>query len=60
MTNLKTSDPELIHVPFKTVGTIRVRFKEATPMLPRRAVYDDETLDSISREESKVNSGTWN
>ena len=30
------NDPEIRHVPFRTVGTIKVRFQKATPMAPRR------------------------
>ncbi len=31
-----SNDPEIRHVPFRAVGTIKVRFQKATPMAPRR------------------------
>ena len=30
------------HVPLKSVGTIRVQFREAVPMKPRQFHFDDE------------------
>ena len=32
----RNNEPEIRHVPFRTVGTIKVRFQKATPMAPRR------------------------
>ena len=31
-----------LHLPFKTVQTIRVRFQKAVPLPPRRIIIDDE------------------
>lgn len=33
---------EYRHVPLKTVGTIRVRYKTAVPLRPRQFDFDDE------------------
>jgi UDP-N-acetylenolpyruvoylglucosamine reductase len=30
------------HVPFQSAGTIRVRFQEAVPMMPRQFVFEHE------------------
>ena len=33
---IRSDDPEIRHVPFRKVGTIKVHFQKATPMTPRR------------------------
>ena len=35
-------DVEYRHVPFQSAGTIRVRFQEAVPMMPRQFAFDNE------------------
>lgn len=38
---LTENDGEIIeHVPFETAGTIKVRFRNATPMSPRQVDYE--------------------